>query len=265
MDDNFNKNQDQMNQNYHTYNSDNGNYQNYGYSDAYGNSYQSSQSALDLEAKVQGVISKTFLFMFMVLLVTAASAYMTYSTGVGLNLLRNGMMTPILVAEVAVVLLANATLRRNNAILSSIMLFVYSVVNGITLSTVFYVYEITSIISIFVIAAVVFGCMATYGLVTKKDLTALGTIGMMGLVGVIVLGIVNIFLHSNTLGLGIAAVGLAIFIGLTAYDLQKLKNIARSNIGMSETSLALYGALVLYLDFINIFLQLLRLFGRARD
>ena len=104
--------------------------------------------------------------------------------------------------------------------------------------------------------------MAVYGYVTKSDLTSVGSIGMMGLIGVIVLSVINIFMKSSGLDFMISIVGLAIFIGLTAYDMQKIKEMSKTNIGMSTTAIALFGALELYLDFINIFLRLLRLFGR---
>lgn len=256
-DNNFFNNQD--NNNYNKTGQDN-----FNSNDSYGaNTYSTAQSRLDVEAKAQSVLSKTFLFMFMALLITAVSAYMTISTGFIYELRE--IYGPLLIAEVAVVFLANFTLQKDNVVLSAIMFLAYSIINGVTLSVIFVAYELGSVVSIFVLAAIIFGCMAAFGLVTKKDLSSLGTIGMMGLIGIIVLGIANIFIGSEGLSIGLAAVGLAVFIGLTAYDMQNIKDLARSNIQRSETSLALYGALILYLDFINIFIKLLRLFGNRND
>lgn len=235
------------------------------FADAYGKStYSNSQAALDVDVKVQGVLSKTFLFMFMALLITSVSAYMTLSTGLLYSLIPNNTFTALLIVEVVVVLIANATIQRGNVVLSSALFILYSILNGITLSVIFFAFELGSIISMFILAAVIFGCMAVFGLITKKDLTNVGTIGIMGLMGIIVLGIFNIFIKSDSLSIGLAAIGLAVFIGLTAYDMQKIKNLARTNLETSETTLAIYGALILYLDFINIFLKLLRLFGKKR-
>lgn len=228
------------------------------------NRYQTGQEKLDSDSIVQQVISKTFLFMFVALLVTAASAYWALSSGFMYNMLTSNTFMILLIVEVAVVFAANATIQKNNIVLSATLFTVYSIINGITLSVIFVMYEMGSIVSIFVLAAAVFATMAVFGLVTKKDLSQLGTIGMMGLFGIIALGLANLFIKSESLSIGIAAVGLAVFIGLTAYDIQKIKNMARSNIGLSTNSLALFGAMTLYLDFVNIFLKLLRLFGKKR-
>lgn len=226
------------------YNSDMLNYQSGGYDDS---------------ARVHNVVAKTFLFMFAVLIITAVSAFFTISSNI---MLESNIMMPLIIVELVIVFSANFVMNKGNALLSGILLLAYSVVNGMTLSTVFYVYEIGSIASTFVLAALVFGVMAVFGLVTKKDLTSLGSIGMMGLFAVIILAVSNIFIRSDGFGLLISAVGLAVFIGLTAYDVQKIKDIARSNDRGSTTVLAMLGALILYLDFVNIFLRLLRLFGK---
>lgn len=226
--------------------------------------YESEQARLDSTTIVQQVISKTFLFMFIALLITAASAYWSISSGFIISLLRGNALMFLLIGEVAVVFAANATISKNNVALSSILFIAYSIMNGITFSTIFLIYELGSIGSIFVLAAVVFASMAVFGLVTKKDLSPLGTIGIMGLFGVIALSLANLFIRSESLSIGIAGVGLAVFIGLTAYDIQKIKQMARDNIQLSNTVLALYGAIILYLDFVNIFLKLLRLFGKKK-
>lgn len=232
---------------------------NNGYNDDIRN-YQ--QGGIDENARSRAVLTKTFVFMFAVLIITAITSVYSAASNLTYNILVADMMIPLLIAEVVVVIAASAVLNKGNAVLSGILLVVYSVVNGITLSTIFYVYELGSIFSIFIVAAIVFGVMAIFGFLTKKDLTSVGTIGFMGLIGVIVLGIVNVFLKSDGLGIFVAAIGLAVFIGLTAYDMQKIKDLAKNDFSTSTTVLAMFGALILYLDLINIFLKLLRLFGK---
>lgn len=207
------------------------------------------------------VMSKTFIFMFIGLFVSAISAFIVYDTGFT-EFLSNQSMFVLLIVELGVVFAATRVLEKKKVGLAGALFLLYAVINGATLSTIFLVYEIGSIFSVFVIAAIVFGLMAVYGYVTKSDLTSVGSIGMMGLIGVIVLSVINIFMKSSGLDFMISIVGLAIFIGLTAYDMQKIKAMSKTNIGMSTTAIALFGALELYLDFINIFLRLLRLFGR---
>ncbi|WP_066712294.1 Bax inhibitor-1/YccA family protein [Clostridium sp. Marseille-P299] len=207
------------------------------------------------------VMSKTFIFMFIGLFVSAISAFIVYDTGFT-EFLSNQSMFVLLIVELGVVFAATRVLEKKKVGLAGALFLLYAVINGATLSTIFLVYEIGSIFSVFVIAAIVFGLMAVYGYVTKSDLTSVGSIGMMGLIGVIVLSVINIFMKSSGLDFMISIVGLAIFIGLTAYDMQKIKEMSKTNIGMSTTAIALFGALELYLDFINIFLRLLRLFGR---
>lgn len=210
------------------------------------------------------VLTKTFLFMLGVLLLSAAAASWTIMSGFYFTVFSNRIVFyGLLIGEIAIVIFANGTIAKNKTVISAVLLVLYSIVNGITLSSIFLIYDFSSIANIFLLAAAVFGCMAVFGLVTKKDLTSLGTIGIMGIFAVIILSVVNIFfLKSNSFSLMLSAIGLALFIGLTAYDLQKIKQLAASRSNLSTTTLAMYGALILYLDFVNIFLKLLRLFGR---
>ena len=140
---------------------------------------------------------------------------------------------------------------------------VYSVLNGAMLSSVFVVYTMTSIAKVFFITAGTFGAMAFYGYTTKKDLTSLGKILFMALIGLIIATVVNMFLKSSGFDYILSYAGVAIFVGLTAWDSQKIKQMLQTQYDMSEGAqkLALIGALTLYLDFINLFLYLLRIFG----
>ena len=138
--------------------------------------------------------------------------------------------------------------------------FAISLLNGLSLSAIFFVYTQSSIIQAFLSAAAMFAAMSVYGLVTKRDLTSWGSFFFMGLIGIVLCSLVNVFLHSNPLSFVISIVGVFVFVGLTAWDTQKLKAFATVGGPMGE-NLAITGALALYLDFINLFLFLLRLFG----
>ncbi len=144
---------------------------------------------------------------------------------------------------------------------------VFSTVMGISLSYIFLIYSTASIANVFFISAAVFGVMAVAGYTTKTDLTKLGSILMIGLIGIIIASVVNMFLKSDTMGYIVSIIGVLIFTGLTAYDVQKLKRMGEQVAAGTETAqkMALMGALTLYLDFINLFLMLLRLFGGRRD
>ncbi|GMU58479.1 MAG: Bax inhibitor-1/YccA family protein [Myxococcales bacterium] len=144
------------------------------------------------------------------------------------------------------------------------MFLIYAFINGLVFSVLFYVYELGSIASAFFITAAGFAAMSVYGTVTKKNLSAWAPFLFIGLIGIIIAGIVNIFLQSDMLGFVKSAAAVVIFAGLTAYDTQKLRQYHASSGFSSAQSLAIHGALILYLDFINLFLALLRLFGRRR-
>ncbi len=145
---------------------------------------------------------------------------------------------------------------------AQLVFWAFATVMGISLSSIFFVYTGTSIARVFFITAAMFGTMSLYGYTTKRDLTAMGSFLMMGLIGIIIAMVVNIFLQSSALAFGISVLGVLIFVGLTAYDTQKIKEIYNELDGSEVAGKkAIMGALTLYLDFINLFLMLLRLFG----
>jgi len=145
----------------------------------------------------------------------------------------------------------------------------YSVLNGLTLSVIFLAYTSSSIAGTFFITAGMFGAMAVYGLVTKRDLSGMGSFLFMGLIGIILASVVNIFLKSSSVYWAISFLGVLIFTGLTAYDVQKIKKIGEEGImAQGDETIrkgSIMGALALYLDFINLFLMLLRFFGGSRN
>ena len=168
-----------------------------------------------------------------------------------------------IVLELALVIFLSARIFKMQPTTAKICFLLYSFVSGLTFSSIFVVYEITSIMYVFLIASVVFGILSLIGYTTKIDLTKLGNFCLFGLIAVIIVSIINIFISNSTLDLIISIVGLVLFLGITAYDIQKIKRLETS--GLPLNNLAIYGALELYLDFINIFLHLLDLLGRDRD
>lgn len=230
------------------------------------NNYSTTSSGygLDQTREIEKkTIARTFIYMFGVLIISMLSAIWTIDSGFFMTVYSSkAVFYGFIIGELAIVVVAEIVMEKKNTILSAILLLAYSVVNGITLSSILLLYDITSVITFFGMAALIFGIMAVFGIVTKKDLTTIGQIGMMGLVAVVILLLANtFFLKNSVLDLVVTIVGLALFIGLTAYDTQKIKEMARNNTQESINVLAMFGALTLYLDFIGIFLKLLRLFG----
>jgi len=175
----------------------------------------------------------------------------------------------LVIAELGFVWYLSARIQMIRASTATMLFVVYATLNGATLSFIFLAYTMTSIASTFFICASIFLACSIYGMVTKKDLTSLGGFMMMGLIGIIIATVVNIFLQSSAMQMIIAYIGVVVFIGLTAYDTQKLKTMAVSlpdnATGAMVRKGAIIGALNLYLDFINLFIMLLHIFGGSRD
>lgn len=174
----------------------------------------------------------------------------------------------LIFAELGLVYFLSSRIFRMSFATAGLLFAVYSIVNGVTLSLIFLIYEIGSIVSTFFITAGTFGAMAVVGSFLKKDLSIIGRFALMALIGLIIAGVVNIFMRSEGFSFIIAIIGVLVFTALTAYDAQKMKNLIAENgyeINENTQKLALIGALELYLDFVNLFLYLLRLLGSRRD
>ena len=173
----------------------------------------------------------------------------------------------LLIGELALVWGVSAAIDRLSLTTATMLFILYSVINGVTLSFIFLVYTAESITSTFFITAGTFAAMAAIGYFTKSDLSSIGRILFMALIGLIIATVVNLFMHSSTMNLIISYAGVLIFVGLTAYDSQKIKQMLLTADSMDEGAqkMALMGALSLYLDFINLFLYLLRILGSNRD
>lgn len=211
------------------------------------------------------ILSKTFGWMFIGLLVTFLTGYVIASNP---NMLFNVMSSTgiivIVLLELALVIFLSARITKMKPITAKISFLLYSFVSGLTFSSIFIIYEVSSILFVFLITSIIFAVFAVIGAVTKLDLTKIGTYLLMALFGVILCTIVNIFLNSASFDLFLSIVVVLIFIGLTAYDVQRISKMGSLNM-LPEDNLAIYGALELYLDFINLFLRLLQLFGRSSD
>ena len=172
----------------------------------------------------------------------------------------------IMLAPLAFVLVLSFGIQKMSVVAAQATFWAFAAVMGVSLSSIFLVYTDASIAKVFFISAAMFGAMSLWGYTTKRDLTAMGSFLMMGLIGIIIASVVNIFLHSSALEFGISIVGVLIFVGLTAYDTQKIKESYSESHGAELLAKgAIMGALSLYLDFLNLFLMLLRLFGNSRN
>ena len=175
----------------------------------------------------------------------------------------------LIIGELALVFAIGGMVHRMSAATATSLFVLYAGLNGITLSFIFLVYTRTSIVSTFFVCAATFVACSIYGWSTKRDLTSWGGFLTMGLIGIIIASLVNMFIHSSGMSVMISYIGVIVFVGLTAYDTQKLKNMALTQPAGVEGAVvrkgAILGALSLYLDFINLFLMLLRLFGQSRD
>lgn len=186
------------------------------------------------------------------------------STQMGvMHALMGGGFWILMLAELGVVIALSASINKISALTATLGFLLYAALNGLSFSFIFLVYTGTSISNVFFMTAGTFAAVSMFGWATKADLTSLAGFFTMALIGVIIASVVNMFLHSAPLYWIISYAGLALFIGLTAYDVQRLKNIHQN--GGASDQVAILGALILYLDFINLFLYLLRIFGRRKD
>jgi FtsH-binding integral membrane protein len=220
-----------------------------------------SASAADSSTQVQSFIRSVYAWMFGGLLLTAASAWWVVNSSAMQQLIFGNRAMPwvLMLAELGLVMYLSFRITKMSPGAAASTFLVFALLNGLTLSSIFFVYRMPDIFLAFVTSAGMFGAMSVYGMVTKRDLTSWGSFFFMGLIGIIICSVVNIFLHSTALGYAISFIGVFVFLGLTAYDTQKLKAYATAP--ELRENLAVYGALALYLDFINLFLMLLRLFG----
>lgn len=224
-----------------------------------------STIALEKKKSAQmAVFRQVYIWMSLALFITGITALIVANNNSLIySLMSNQLLFwGLIIGEVVMVAVLAARIHKLSLATATVMFIAYSIINGVTMSLLFLLYTSESIASTFFITAGTFGAISAYGYFTKKDLSSLGSILIMALIGILIASLVNIFLESSTLYWIISYVGVAIFVGLTAYDTQKIKeSIINSDVNETAYKIALMGALELYLDFINLFIYLLRIFG----
>ena len=208
--------------------------------------------------------TKTFFWMFLGLLGTAIVAWYTYSSGLCFKLALSGGFAFVAIIELIAVLVFSLLFKKLSPTVVGILYFIYAFLNGVTLSSIFAIYDLTSIGLIFVVTSALFGILAFIGYKTNKDLSNWSTILFTTLFVGIIASIINLFVGNTMVDIALTWIMLILFFGITVYDMNKLKMLSQDP-NLNQDKLYVYGAMELYLDFINIFLKLLRLFGRSRD
>ena len=225
-----------------------------------------SYIAEKIEVSQTLLIRKVYVWMCAALLITAGTAYRVSNSEELLRLIFSSKVSffGIIIAQFAIVWFLSARIRTLTFSTATILFALYSVLMGVTMSCIFLAYTQSSIASTFFITAGTFAVMSVYGFTTKKDLTSIGGLLIMALVGLIIASLVNYFLKSSMFDLIISCIGVLIFVGLTAYDTQKIKALMNQENTEENQKMAIIGSLMLYLDFIYLFLFLLKIFGRRR-
>jgi len=221
-----------------------------------------------IEAETKRFFQKVFGWMFLGLAISGAVAFGVATTPALVTMILGNKLIfwGIIILEFILVISLAAFIKKISANLAMFMFLLYSVLTGLTLSAIFLIFTLGSIGSVFFIAALMFGIMAIYGYTTNADLTNMGKIMFMGLIGIIIAGVFNMFMRSPMIDFITSIIGVIVFTGLTAYDVQHIKkhNIIGNEGTDEDKKEAISGALHLYLDFINLFLRLLNLFGKRR-
>jgi len=225
-------------------------------------SYVSEQ----IEVSQTLLIRRVYVWMCAALFITAGTAYRVSNSEELLRIIFSSKMSffGIIIAQFAIVWFLSARIKTLSFTTATILFALYSVLMGVTMSCIFLAYTQSSIASTFFITAGTFAVMSIYGFTTKKDLTSWGNLLFMALVGLIIAMAVNFFMKNSMMDLVISCIGVLIFVGLTAYDTQKIKALMNQENTEENQKMAIIGSLMLYLDFINLFLFLLRIFGRRR-
>ncbi|PIJ48715.1 hypothetical protein BL250_00860 [Erwinia sp. OLTSP20] len=218
---------------------------------------------------IQTYMAQVYGWMCSGLLLTAAVAWFAAHNSKVQALVFSSQITffGLIIAQLALVFVLSGMVQRLSGALATTLFMLYSALTGLTISSIFVIYTGVSIVSTFVVTAGTFGAMSLWGYLTRRDLSRFGSMLFMGLIGIVLASVVNIWLKSSGLTMAITYIGVLLFVGLTAYDTQRLKNIGENIDSRDSENLRRYsimGALTLYLDFINLFLMLLRILGDRR-
>lgn len=228
----------------------------------------SAGQQLEVSEAFPVLMRKVYVWMTLALVITGMTAYyVATNEELLITILTNRpVFWGLIIAELALVMGLSAAINRLSLLVATLMFVIYSIINGATMSIIFLTYTAESIATVFFITAGTFGAMALIGYTTKKDLSSIGRILFMALIGLVIATVVNIFLKSPGMTMILSYLGVIIFVGLTAWDSQKIKNmlILAPDVDEATQKIALLGSLTLYLDFVNLFLYLLRILGRRR-
>ena len=223
-----------------------------------------TSDALVIDAGLRAHMLRVYNYMAAGVGLTAVVAWVTYQM-IGPALLQSPLMWIFILAPLAMVFFISAKINTLQATTARLLFFIYAALVGVSLSVLFHIYTQSSITRVFFVAAAMFGALSLFGYTTRRDLSGLGTFLFMGLIGVIIAAVVNLFLRSSELDWLISVVGVGVFAGLTAYDTQRIKAMYNEGDDVhSAGRKAVMGALSLYLNFINLFMMLLRLSGGRR-
>lgn len=223
-----------------------------------------SQPTMTQGLSISQVMRQVYVKMFLALVVSAITAYLCASTEAIVRFMLSSQWIyfgACILELLMVVVLTSRIAKGGNPAIATLMFYLFAILNGLTLSLLLLIYTASSVVATFGITAGVFAAMSVYGYFTDKDLTSLGTFLFMGVIGLIICSVVNMFIGSTQMEWIISFAGVAIFIGLTAWDTQKIKKMLAVSPADQMENVATWGALSLYLDFINLFIYLLRFFG----
>lgn len=235
------------------------------------------QTGVDIDQGLRTYMLGVYNYMAGALLITGIAAYTLFSaafvetaqglqlTSLGATIYNSPLKYVLMFAPLGFVLVLSFGINKLSASATQMLFWAFSAIMGLSISYIFAVYQLGSITQVFLITAIAFGGLSLYGYTTKRDLSAMGAFMVMGLIGIIIASVVNIFLQSSMMQFVISVIGVLVFAGLTAWDTQKIKSMYDANdSAAARTKKSVMGALTLYLDFINMFLFLLRLFGARR-
>jgi uncharacterized protein len=234
-------------------------------------SYSIPEQRTQTQVLVNSFVQSVYQWMAIGLALTGFTAFYVAGSESMVELIFGNRLIffSLVIGELALVMILSARINKMQASTATMMFLAYSALNGVTLSSIFIAYAMSSIASTFFICSATFVACSVYGMTTKRDLTSFGSFLLMGLFGIIIASVVNLFIRSSAMQMIISYIGVIVFVGLTAYDTQKIKEMALIQPSDLEAGVirkgAIIGALELYLDFINLFLMLLRIFGSSRD
>lgn len=231
--------------------------------------FNSIESTRYSDSVVATLMRNVYIWMTLALVITGLTAMVTAKSEALMTFIftNNWALIALMILQLGLVFYFSARINRMSFSTATAVFILYSAITGLTFSSIFVVFSMSSIATTFFITAGMFAAMALVGSFTKKDLSGMGKFALMALIGLIIAGIVNMFLRNAMMDFIVSGIGVLVFAGLTAYDSQKIRQMLQmqSEINESTQKLALLGSLSLYLDFINIFLYLLRFFGSSRD